>query len=233
MALVNLQLRDQYAQLHSRDQYGAGAGRFALQIQACISDLKPIRILDYGCGQSNLSDSLELGTGTFHRYDPAIPRFSEIPVPSADFMINTDVMEHIPAPDLPEVLQHMRSISSCVFFNIATRKASQILPDGQNAHCTVMTAGRWLECIRQVYPESELVAEHPGQSCLIITWRSTVLSVLAGIERLRGVEMQRDEYLQGPVHRVRGKVRSLIRRATGRPDASVILYPHTRQNSAA
>ncbi|MEQ9411656.1 MAG: hypothetical protein RIK87_28335 [Fuerstiella sp.] len=229
MSIVNPQLRDQYAQLHSAEQYGAGSARFALHIQACISDLKPRHILDYGCGQSLLGRELDLGTATYHRYDPAIAEIAEVPVRAADLVINTDVMEHIPKPDLSEVLAHQRSLSAHVFFNIATRKASQYLPSGENAHCTIMTAQQWLRTIWTHFPDAELVADHPGHSCLIITWKSPVLAVLAGIERLRIVERQRDEYRQSPVRRLRRTARGVLNWMTNQTPDPAVLFPDTRR----
>jgi len=229
MAIVNSRLREQYAHLHSRDEYGDGAERFCLHIQACISDLKPDSILDYGCGQSLLQKGLELGASVFCRYDPAIPDVAELPIQTADLLINTDVLEHVPHEDLRDLLKHMSNVSENVFFNIATRKASQILPNGQNAHCTVMNAGQWLTTIREFFPRAELVADHPGHSCLIITWNSPVLPVLAGIERLRIVERQCDEYRQNPVRKLRRRVRRLLNWVTSTPVPRTVLFPDTRR----
>jgi hypothetical protein len=231
MTIVDPALQNQYAQLHRTTTYGAGADRFLLHIQACVSDLKPGRILDYGCGQSNLANDLVLETATFHRYDPAIPEIAMLPVTSADLIVNTDVMEHIPKSDVPDVLAHIRSISESVFFNIATRSARQILPDGRNAHLTVMTAEEWLTQIRCVFPSAEIVSEYPQHSCVITTW-SSVLPVLAGIERLREKELQLQQYQDGYVRRIRRFAKSTVNYMLGQTSPAPLIYPATRRNAA-
>ena len=69
----------------------------------------------------------------------------------ADVVINTDVMEHIPAEDINEVLGHIKSLSNNVFFNISTRPANQKLPNGENAHCTVWSDEKWLR--KKFFPD--------------------------------------------------------------------------------
>lgn len=227
MPVVNKELQKQYAEVHTVDSYGRASSRFALHIQACVCDLAAKSILDYGCGQSDLSQSLELRGAAFYRYDPAIESISAVPVASVDLISNTDVMEHIPRSDVEHVLRHMKAISEHVFFNIATRSASQLLPNGSNAHCTVLPADEWLALICKVFPNSQLVADYPGHSCVIITWNSSVLPVLAGIERLRQAESQRNEYQQPVIRRLRRTARRVVDRMANRQPSIPVIYPAT------
>lgn len=227
--IVDPELQKQYSELHRNAIYGKGADVFLLHIQACIGDLKPARILDYGCGQSRRDYNLVLNGAKYHRYDPAIPEIEKVPVKSADLIINTDVMEHIPPSDVPDVLAHIGSISQNVFLNIATRSASQILPDGRNAHLTIMTAQEWLKQIRSTFPQAEIVSERPRHSCIIITWTS-VLPVLAGIERLRQKEIQLGNYQESWACRIRSRVRNMKNLILGRELTSPIIYPATRRS---
>jgi hypothetical protein len=131
-----------------------------------------------------LYKNLILNDARWVRYDPAIPELSNIPIEQADMVINTDVLEHIPEVDIDEVLTHIRSFSPNVFFNISTRLAREILPDGTNAHCTVWDAETWLARIRRFFPDASLVHVRPGYSCMIVTWKSPIVEILGQIEEL-------------------------------------------------
>lgn len=185
MAITDERLIAQYRELYERKRYGQTAQELALEIQCCLLDLKPRVVLEYGSGYSKLVDMLEIGDTRWTHYDPAIPAISCVPVQSADLIINTDVMEHIPEHDVDDVLAHHRELSPHVFFHITTRAATKILPNGENAHCTVWAANVWLEAIRRHYPEADLVYTVADSSCLVLTWRSPVASVISRILKLR------------------------------------------------
>jgi len=187
MAITNSDLIEQYSSLHSPKDYGVTGHYFWPHIQACIIDLKPDSLLEYGCGQSSLVDELDYEDAVYNRYDPAIPKFSEINVQNVDFIINTDVLEHIPEDDLGDVLKHMNSLSANVFFNIATGPAKHILPNGQNAHCTIWTADKWLAKIQEYFPDANLCYVKDGKNCLIITWASPVKKLINEIEIYRAI----------------------------------------------
>lgn len=185
MAITNQQLVNQYSQLHKSKTYGQSVHDLALQIHACMLDLKPTTVLEYGCGQSELYRLFESAGSKWVRYDPAIEAISRIPIESADLVINTDVLEHIPRHDLHDVLGHIRSYSDKAFFSIATRPARERLPNGENAHCTVMTENEWLRVIKQYFPRAHIVHVRQGYSCLILTWQSSAASLVHQIELLK------------------------------------------------
>lgn len=142
--IVNQEHVEQYRQLHTTTPYGRSSEKLLPRILPEVLELRPRTILDYGCGQSSLADMLRYDAGVaIYRYDPAIPEHSRLPVTSADLVINTDVMEHIPTEDVDDVLAHISSISQNAIFNIATVLAVCVLPNGQNAHCTVRPADWW------------------------------------------------------------------------------------------
>lgn len=185
MPLISQRLVSQYAELHATKAYGASGSEFSLQLQVCFLDLKPRKVLEYGCGQSKLNEILSSEGTEWIRYDPAIPEHSTLSVNRADLVINTDVMEHIPAEDINEVLGHIKSLSNNVFFNISTRPANQKLPNGENAHCTVWSDEKWLRKIQEHFPAAQKVFSRQGDSCIIITWNSMVGQVIAAIEYLK------------------------------------------------
>ncbi|NOR70642.1 MAG: hypothetical protein GQ532_13275 [Methylomarinum sp.] len=210
MSIVNDDLMEQYSSLHKSKNYGVTGHYFWPHIQACIVDLKPDLLLEYGCGQSSLIDELDYEDAIYHRYDPAILKFSKINVESVDFIINTDVLEHIPEEDLGDVLKHMRSLSPYVFFNIATGTAKHILPNGQNAHCTIWTADKWLAKIQESFPNAVLCFVEEGKNCLIITWNSPVKRLINEIEKYRAIVSIEKVGLLKKIERAVRSIRNMI-----------------------
>ena len=75
-----------------------------------------------------------------NRFDPAIPEYSDNPDGKYDFLICTDVYEHIPenssnseitVSPLRSTMDFISKLSDTPFLNISLRQAMQILPDGQ------------------------------------------------------------------------------------------------------
>lgn len=134
------QLIQQYKIIHSQDStYGITGGAFIDECCLFIDFLKPKTVLDYGCGKGALIKELSKRYPNieFFGYDPAIESYSELPIKKADFVINTDVLEHIPQENLSSIIAEIASISQNVFFVLHHYPAEQILPNGTNAHCTV------------------------------------------------------------------------------------------------
>lgn len=105
-------------------------------------------ILDYGCGAGTLGVAVRAAGFVCREYDPAIAG-KDHPPSFADLVISTDVLEHIEADKLDNVLQHIRALArKAVFFVIATRPANKLLPNGHNAHLIIENKAWWSERIR-------------------------------------------------------------------------------------
>ncbi|MBQ0712745.1 MAG: hypothetical protein KBT53_07290 [Porticoccus sp.] len=210
MAIVDKELIKNYQEIHASKDYGFTSSQYKSHIQACINEIKPKSILEFGCGQSTLVDGL-VYEAEYYRYDPAVPQFANIPIDKADFIINTDVLEHIPAKDVGEVVAKMKSISDHVFYNIATDYANEILPNGENAHCTVWPGDKWLELIRQYYPDAEIAYYVEKKSCLIITWKSPgTKQLIHDIERVRVKSNNKVDHMFKKIERRLRQIRNYV-----------------------
>ena len=130
-----------------RGDYGISGHKYADQILQLAKSMKSNDILDYGCGKCTLGKALPF---PIKQYDPFIPQFSALPSP-ADIVVCTDVMEHVEEDYVDDVLAHIAELTNKVaFFEIATRPAAKVLPDGRNAHITQYPASWWLRklCVR-------------------------------------------------------------------------------------
>lgn len=120
-------------------------------------------LTDYGCGKAiGYTDAVIVGQdGKQHKgllqywapvaitlYDPGNPLHDAYPEKQTDVVISTDVLEHIPAEDIPWVLDSMFSLARrFVYLSIACYAAAKSLPSGENAHITQKSPGWWLDQI--------------------------------------------------------------------------------------
>lgn len=111
------------------------------------------KILDYGCGKS----TLELPSRTIYRYDPGIPGIDFIPEHKFNWVICIDVMEHVEPEYVDTVLDNIVSLAPNAFFDINTRVAKHILPDGSNAHLTVQPSTWWETKLKERYSEIQTI----------------------------------------------------------------------------
>ncbi len=138
-------------QLH-RDYptFGANGNRYSEVVDAMIAANDFKSVIDYGCGKGTLLRSL-LSDVQKTNYDPAVPEFSTAP-DSADFVVCTDVLEHVEPDCLDQTLGDIWELARMgVFFVIATRPAKKTLPDGRNAHLIQADPRFWLPKIWQYF----------------------------------------------------------------------------------
>jgi hypothetical protein len=157
-----------YRQMH---EHGTGEGlragatfagtslrRHVERIKGLIGRTGASSILDYGCGKGALylPLPLEVKAGTFDGvvdywgvdsvacYDPAYVPYSTLPNEQFDGVVSTDVMEHCPEEDLPWIVEEIFSYARrFVYVNVACFPAEKVLPNGENAHCTIQSPQWW------------------------------------------------------------------------------------------
>lgn len=162
----------QYREVHKGKIYGQTSELLTGYILRQVAFLPPPKsILDYGCGQARTVDWLaKIFDATAYRYDPGLPDFATLPDVRADLVICTDVMEHIPLEDIDRVLAEIRGVSGNAFFNISCVKAAEILPNGENAHCTVRPARWWANRVGARFDTTRKVRSFNPNSVSLVTW---------------------------------------------------------------
>jgi hypothetical protein len=143
---------DAYRQMHS-SQPGYGAGlRHYEYIKLIIQHCRFKTALDYGCGKGRMANSLNAsGLVVCSKYDPAIESISAKPTDKFDFIINTDVLEHIPKEFLDEVIGDFKCYSDTAVVIPHLGRATAVLPTGENAHCTILTPDEWSQILKRHY----------------------------------------------------------------------------------
>lgn len=143
---------DAYRQMHS-SQPGYGAGlRHYEYIALIIKSYCFKSALDYGCGKGRMADCLNTsGLVVCSKYDPAIESICTKPEGRFDFVINTDVLEHVPKDLLDEVIGDFKVYSDTAVVIPHLGKAAAVLPNGENAHCTILTPDEWSDILKRHY----------------------------------------------------------------------------------
>ncbi|MEM9394795.1 MAG: class I SAM-dependent methyltransferase [Pseudomonadota bacterium] len=167
------QLIDQYRAVHASKAYGQTSELLVGVILRQISILSKIdSLLDYGCGQSRAGDWIgKIHDARVFKYDPAIPGIDALPKVKTDIVLCTDVMEHIPLENVETVLAEIRDISEHAFFNISCTRAAEILPNGENAHCTVRPPQWWKEKLGKFWTNPRQVRSLTRNAVSLVTWR--------------------------------------------------------------
>jgi hypothetical protein len=148
-------LLKQYEELHLINRgYGSSSISLFEEVSLLIEAYKPNSILDYGCGKGILIKKISKKYPRINciMYDPCIKEISKLIVKKVDLILNTDVLEHIPEDMIDNILKEMASLSNLVFFQLAHGPASAVLPNGENAHCTIKPPEWYHEKIKVHFP---------------------------------------------------------------------------------
>lgn len=142
-----------YKQMHCSRHYGSSATELHLAtIAKIVAEIKPYSILDFGCGRSDLIAHFWLdGKRIIKRYDPAIPMFHRMPGEQFDLVLCCDVMEHIPIAAVDRIFSQVRDRGKRAVFTISTKPARAKLPDGRNAHVTLLSKSEWFNWIKDKF----------------------------------------------------------------------------------
>lgn len=161
----------QYRELHSSAYYGASSSIYLKYVARPIRKLSPGSILDYGCGRSDLASYFwRDGQREIYRYDPAIPEFKTMPERQFGMVLCNDVMEHIPMAEVDRVLAEVRSKSRNALFTISMKPARATLPDGRNAHVTLLTDAEWTRWIDSYFPTAVRLETEWPHVLMLKTW---------------------------------------------------------------
>ena len=164
-------------ELHDHGNYGVTGAQYTPTIFHAISQLAKrhgaVNVLDYGSSSGNtmkaVKEHLWLPPTVEDRcYDPFVEAFSAEPEP-ADFLICTDVLEHVEPECTQAVLDHIASLTRRIaFFSISMVKAGKVLSDGRNAHINLPGTEFWLRELKRRFVLSEAKVSGDGSVLLAV-----------------------------------------------------------------
>lgn len=129
----------------------SGQGKQMPQLLEFIQqyELQDKRLLDFGCGKGGTMRWLSelYPTITVKGWDTGLDLYRKRPNPKQfDGIYSIDCFEHIELEEVPQVIDSLRQLSApgsawCHIIDLTPAKKR--LPDGRNAHVTLITAQEW------------------------------------------------------------------------------------------
>ena len=148
-----------YCELHLRGRFpGLTVLAYADQIAHLVGNSGAQSLLDYGsgAGRQYVDRKIhETWSGILPTcFDPAVPLFHVKPTGQFDGVICTDVLEHIPEDELPDVIADLVGYARLwCFISTCTRpaKANKDIPGVGNAHVTIRPPEWWQEMLSPAF----------------------------------------------------------------------------------
>lgn len=164
-------------ELHKVGDYGVTGRQFIPTIFHGVSQLAKaygaVKVLDYGSARGDTMKAvrehlLVPPVVTDKCYDPFIDGIDAEPEP-ADFVICTDVLEHVEPECTKAVLDHLQALTKKLLFcSISLREANKTLSDGRNAHINLRPPEYWLKEIKRRFVVSEVKVSSDGETLLLV-----------------------------------------------------------------
>lgn len=135
----------------SAKPWGGGGHVWPPIIIPILGDLhlkRPPVILDYGAGKGKFKQTMaeQMPTAVVYEYEPGVPAKAQLPKVDIDFVLCTDVIEHIEPEYLDVTLERLAQLSRrYCFMAIACNLSGSTLPDGRNTHLIVQQPEWWIE----------------------------------------------------------------------------------------
>lgn len=125
---------------------------------------KSVTILDWGCGTAIHWHHQTLLNGTqsimnvlgekiqgFYRYDPAVELYCKKPTCKYDFIVCSDVLEHIPDSELEDFFIDIMTFlnpNGIIFYSISTQPSKNSFVTGENMHINIKTPKQWFDILK-------------------------------------------------------------------------------------
>jgi hypothetical protein len=163
--MITPEYKKQLTQLHSQQKWGAQGWKCLPDVLGLILQhkLKKPSILDYGAGECTFQHTAAwaLPQARVTSFDPGIPEISKPPgAVTFDIVVCTDVLEHVEPQFVDQTLLALRTLTGrAAHLCIACTPAKTMLPDGRNAHLVVEDPSWWLDRIRPLWNEIEIIKQ--------------------------------------------------------------------------
>ena len=171
--LISEEYKALLTEKHTHKPWG-GAGKSWVPMIAPLLNALPDNptILDFGCGRGTFKPAmLEFRPdAVITEYDPGVPGKDTLDMTPVDYVVCTDVMEHVEEDKVVDTLRTLNFLAiHGVFFNIDTAPSKSFLPDGRNTHITIYPTDWWKEQLNEHIPEMKWTVHEESKARIVIS----------------------------------------------------------------
>lgn len=141
---------------HAKKPWGGAGKSWVPHIAPLLNRFpSPVTILDYGCGRGTFKPEMLklLPDAIITEYDPGVAGKDVLDMTPVDYVVCTDVLEHVEEGYVPATLDMLHHLAKGgIFLNIDTAESRSFLPDGRNTHITIKSHYWWNDMLRNHIP---------------------------------------------------------------------------------
>lgn len=129
-------------------------------------------ILDFGCGRGTFKPHMleYRPDAVIYEYDPGVKGKDKLQWNCVDYIVCTDVMEHVEEDKVDITLETLDRLAKWgIFFNIDTAPSKSFLPDGRNTHITIHPSSWWYAKLQASFREMKWKIHRETKSQLVIS----------------------------------------------------------------
>lgn len=203
----------QYEALHrAQADYGSSAGGSHLAfLLAAVAATAAKNLIDFGCGKGGVVRRGEDLGLSIAGYDPNVAEFARLPKNRFDLLFSFDVLEHIPLDAMDEALSTCAQLSNVAMLVPHLGLANTILPNGENAHCTILTPDEWVKVLSRHYPYVTAVDHYSTNHVVLVASELPQAHIVAACVAVHET-MQQLSSPTGVLSRLRSARRLLLSR---------------------
>lgn len=162
---------------HEKKPWGGKGHTWAYGVAPLLNPLLPgAKVLDFGCGTGTFVKAMKLLRPDleYYEYDPGVAGKDIFDWHPVDYVVCTDVMEHVEEDKVDFTLHSIDYIArKGVFFNIDLAISTSLLPDGRSTHITVKPKEWWLDRLTASFRLMEWTEHEAGDNQLVVSgWRT-------------------------------------------------------------
>jgi len=170
--MISDEYKDLLTQKHVFKAWGGSGKSWLPWILPILNRFNEHTVLDFGCGRGTLKPALEQlrPDCTVHEYDPGVPGKDVLRMVPVDYVVCTDVMEHVEEQFVDVTLKTIQWLAiHGVFFNIDLKPSRSLLPDGSNCHITLKPSEWWEAKLAEFMPDMRWTIHERKSSRLVIS----------------------------------------------------------------